>query len=129
MQLQTRKPRSTQAEMDERRQHVLNMLADGPKSIAELIDGTAWSYPQAIITTRKMKADGEIVQTGKNGREVIFALSNEVSPMSPVDLTEIMEMISVGDNAAITGVSVTRDEVRVDLEFPSGKVVTAELVA
>lgn len=127
-----KQPRSTQSQMQERRQHVLAELTEGEKSIKEMFDGTPWTYAQAMITLRKMLADHEIVQVGKNGREVLFALaSSNPHVLPPVSIAKIIDHLQRGQNElhVVSMSFVESDGLVMDLKFPDGEVVSAHLVA
>jgi ribosomal protein S25 len=123
-----RHQRSTQFEMHCRQSHVIEQLQDGPKSINELFSKTDWSYSQAIITLRKMREDNEIVQVGKNGREVIYGLQENIDLQENADLAKVYEHI--GDPATIIGLHcVASDGCKIDLRFPNGDTLKALLIA
>lgn len=127
-----RQPRSTNNQMQHRRTHVLAQLADGEKSIKEMFDDTEWTYAQAMITLRKMLADHEIVQVGKNGREVIFGLaSNHADTLPPVSIAKIIDHLQRGQNELhVVGMTfVESDGLVMDLKLPDGEVVSAHLVS
>jgi hypothetical protein len=117
--------------MEQRRLHVLTQLSDGDKSIKEMFEDTPWTYAQSIITLRKMLHDGEIVQIGKEGREVIFSLPSERHQLAPVGISKIVEHLQVGDNQInVVGMKFIEDDgFIVDLRFSDGEVVSAHLVA
>jgi hypothetical protein len=124
-----KKQRSTQFEMECRRKHVLERLQEGPKSIQDLFGDTEWSYSQAIITIRKMVQDHEIYQTGKNGREVIYAI-REGDEFSYPDFEKLSQHISQGDTARIVGLHLLEnDGFKIDIRFPNGDEVEALLVS
>lgn len=123
-----RKQRSTQFEMHCRRQHVIERLQDGPKSLQELFSDTDWTYAQAVITLRSMLEDREIQQIGKNGREVIYSLRD--NDYSYPDFEKLSQHVSQGDPAKIVGLHVLENEgYRIDLRFPNGDEVEALLVS
>jgi hypothetical protein len=126
---QERKQRSTQFEMHARRQHVLESLQSGPKSIQELFGDTEWTYAQAIITIRKMKEDREIYQTGKDGREVIYALREEEAFPYP-EFERITQHVAKGDEVKIVALHLLEsDGCRIDLQFSNGDKIEARLVS
>ena len=129
--IENRKPRSTQNQMEQRKLHVLTCLADGDKSIKEMFEDTPWTYAQAIITLRKMVHDGEIVQIGKNGREVVYSIPSERHRLAPVAISKIVGHLQSGDNSInVVGMRfVENDGFMVDLKFSDGEVVSAHLVA
>lgn len=129
--LENRQPRSTQTQMEQRRLHVLRELNDSDKSIKEMFEDTPWTYAQAIITLRKMLHEGEIVQAGKDGREVIFSLPSERHQLEPVGISKIVQHLQSGDNQIkVVGMKFAEAEgFMLDFRFSDGEVVSAHLVA
>lgn len=123
-----RKPRSTQAEMEFRRQHVMERLQDGPKSLSDLFEDTEWTYAQAVITLRKMKEDREICAIRKDGREVIYDLYENAN-VPPLEISKIMETIATGDTCVhVVGMNFI-DGLSLDLRLSNGEIFEARLVA
>jgi|JI10StandDraft_1071094.scaffolds.fasta_scaffold30338_1 hypothetical protein len=125
---QERQPRSTQAEMEFRRQHVMERLQDGPKSLQDLFGDTEWTYAQAVITLRKMKDDREICVIRKDGREVIYDLYENAN-VPPMEVSRIIETIATGDTCVhVVGVNF-EDGLSLDLKLSTGEIFEARLVA
>lgn len=137
-----RRPRATQEEMAERRSFVLSRLEDGAKSIKEIFDGEDISYHQIQTILRRMVEDGEIVQVGKDGREVLFAKNDamefaQVPPqrvrhLKPIPFDEIVETVHMGEQLRVVRMALSDDdgeELRIGLKIPgTGRVVYAQLV-
>ena len=77
--------------------------------------------------------DGEIVQVGKEGREVIFSLPEapEQQTLEPVGISKIVQHLQSGDSTIdLVGMKFVEEEgFVVDLRFSDGDVISAHLVA
>ena len=123
-----RQPRATQEEMSKRENHVLRKLDDGPISIAEIFMDYDLTYSQQILLLKRMEDFGSIRKIGKDGRNIIYA-KNESTLLAPAKFEQLLQQINTGANVKIVALKVTSNDLSIDLEFPTGQVVNAQLCA
>jgi hypothetical protein len=119
-----RQPRATRAEMSRRRKLVLSKLESGPKEIDEIFDGTDLTYAQSIGLLKMLESRGDIQKVGKNGREIIYAKSFNNYLIEP---STIFDEIHMGDSPRIVGMRELDHGIQIELRFPSGKIVPAQV--